>query len=471
MSKGGVKILHLMRPVLQFLPVVPTPEKRVPLRDRLIWSALVLLLFLVCSQIPLYGIRKMFGDDPMYWSRLILASNRGTLMELGIGPIITASMIVQLLAGAKILDIDQQNKEEKELLSSAQKLLAVVIALFEAFAYVFSGMYGPLSDIGAINALLIIVQLTLASVLVNLLDEILTKGYGIGSAISLFIATNVCEELFWKSFSPTKFNDEYEGAFVALFHYLWTKDSIFEALRLAFYRDQLANLNSIIATVFIFCVVNFFQGFHVNVAIHNKQVKGHVASYSIKLFYTSNMPIILQSTLISNVFFISRLLFNNFGSWKIVRLLGRFKQSGFGGQSYPVSGLVYYLSPPGTVTNMLNDPIRSVVYILFILVSCAIFSRLWIDVSGSSPKDVHTNLKNQNVTAYKGSDKILYHKLKKYITIAASFGGMCIGILSISADILGAIGSGTGILLTCNIIYEFYEEVQREQQETGESLM
>lgn len=470
MVNSGIKLLQLIKPVLAFLPTVPTPEKRVTLRDRLLWSALVLLLFLVCSQIPLFGIRKMFGDDPMYWSRLILASNRGTLMELGIGPIITASMIIQLLVGSKILEVDQSNREEKELLASAQKLLSIIIALFEAFAYVFSGMYGTLGEIGAVRALMIVIQLTLASMLVNLLDEILTKGYGIGSAISLFIATNVCEELFWKSFSPTKFNDEYEGAFIALFHYLWTKESKLEALKLAFYRDQLANLNSIIATVFIFFVVNFFQGFHSTIAIHNKQMKGHVSSYSIKLFYTSNMPIILQSTLISNLFFISRLMFNNFGQYRLVKLLGRFKQSGFGGQSYPVSGLVYYLSPPGTVTNMLNDPIRAVVYILFILISCAIFSRTWIEVSGSAPKDVLANLKDQNVTAYKGSDKMLLKKLQKKIIIAASFGGMCIGMLSISADILGAIGSGTGILLTCNIIYEFYEEVKREQAESGEAL-
>ena len=470
MAKSGIKILQLLRPALAFLPNVPTPEQRVSLRDRLLWSVLVLLLFLVCSQIPLYGIRSMFGDDPMYWSRLILASNRGTLMELGIGPIITASMIIQLLVGSKILDVDQNNKEEKELLSSAQKLLAIIIALVEAFAYVFSGMYGSLAEIGAFRALLIIVQLTLASTLVGLLDEILTKGYGIGSAISLFIATNVCEELFWKSFSPTKFNDEYEGAFIALFHYLWTKESKLEALRLAFYRDQLANLNSIIATVFIFFVVNYFQGFNVNISIHNKKSQGHRAPYSIKLFYTSNMPIILQSTLISNLFFISRLLFNKFGQYRIVKLLGRFKQSGFGGQSYPVSGLVYYLSPPGTLTNMINDPLRALLYILFILVSCAVFSRTWIEVSGSSPKDVFSNLKEQDITAYKSGDKFLKYRLYKYITIAASFGGMCIGILSISADILGAIGSGTGILLTCNIIYEFYEEVKKEQVESGESL-
>ena len=108
-------------------------------------------------------------------------------------------------------------------------------------------------------------------------------------------------------------------------------------------------------------------------------------------------------------------------------------------------------------------------YILFILVSCAVFSRTWIEVSGSSAKEVAKQLKDQNVTAYGGSDKLLYKKLNKYIPIAAYFGGVCIGLLSLVADFLGAIGSGTGILLTCGIIYEFYAEFAKEQK-SGQSI-
>jgi protein transport protein SEC61 subunit alpha len=55
---------------------------------------------LVCSQVPLYGITSSDSSDPLYWMRVILASNRGTLMELGICPIVTSGMIMQLLAGA-----------------------------------------------------------------------------------------------------------------------------------------------------------------------------------------------------------------------------------------------------------------------------------------------------------------------------------------------------------------------------------
>lgn len=91
----------------------------IPLRDKLLWTVLTLFIFLVCSQIPLYGIRDVTGDDPMYWTRVIMASNRGTLMELGIGPIVTAGMIIQLLVGAKIIKVDQKNKEDKELVNSA----------------------------------------------------------------------------------------------------------------------------------------------------------------------------------------------------------------------------------------------------------------------------------------------------------------------------------------------------------------
>lgn len=52
--------------------------------------------------------------------------------------------------------------------------------------------------------------------------------------------------------------------------------------------------------------------------------------------------------------------------------------------------------------------------------------------------------------------------LNKYIPIAAAFGGMCIGALTIIADFLGAIGSGTGILLAVTIIYQYFELFVKE---------
>jgi len=258
-SSTTTKILNIVRPAMEFIPEVPAMNTKIPMRDRIMWTVIVLLIFLVCSQVPLYGILKMGADDPLYWTRMILASNRGTLMELGISPIVNAGMIMQLLAGAKIIDIDQKNEQDKALYQGTQKLLAVLIGFFEAFAYVWSGMYGDLDQIGAFAAIMLILQLTFASVLVMLLDEILSKGYGVGSAISLFIATNVCEDILWKAFSPQSINGEYEGALIALVHGLLRKENKLYSIQQAFYRDFAPNINSILATVFIFFVVNYFQ--------------------------------------------------------------------------------------------------------------------------------------------------------------------------------------------------------------------
>jgi protein transport protein SEC61 subunit alpha len=72
------------------------------------------------------------------------------------------------------------------------------------------------------------VQLFFAGIIVICLDELLQKGYGLGSGISLFIATNICESIIWKAFSPYTIasarGSEFEGAVIALFHLLITRN-------------------------------------------------------------------------------------------------------------------------------------------------------------------------------------------------------------------------------------------------------
>merc|ERR1712157_160406 len=181
----------------------------------------------------------------------------------------------------------------------------------EAIAYVVSGMYGDLGTIGAGNALLIIMQLFIAGLIVLTLDELLQKGYGLGSGISLFIATNICETIVWKAFSPATVNTgrgtEFEGAIIALFHLLATRTDKVRGLREAFYRQNLPNLMNLLATIFVFAIVIYFQGFRVDLPIKSARYRGQQSSYPIKLFYTSNIPIILQSALVSNIY-ISQML-------------------------------------------------------------------------------------------------------------------------------------------------------------------
>jgi len=216
--------------VQHLLPEVEPPQKKQVFKDKLLWTAITLFIYLICCQIPLYGIVRQEGADPLYWLRVILASNKGTLMELGISPLVTSSMIMQLLQGAKIIEVNMGSKNDKELFQSAQKLFGLVITVGEALDYLLSGMYGPVSDLGLIKSVLIVAQLSVAGVVVLLLDELLQKGYGLGSGISLFIATNICEIILWKSFSPitirTEQGAEFEGAIIALFHFGMTKKSL-----------------------------------------------------------------------------------------------------------------------------------------------------------------------------------------------------------------------------------------------------
>jgi protein transport protein SEC61 subunit alpha len=464
-----VRFLEIIRPFMGVLPEVAQPEKTVKFQDRVLWTAVALFIFLVCCQIPVYGIRASSSSDPFYWLRVILASNKGTLMELGISPIVTSSMVMQLLSGAKIIDVDESKKEDREVFNGAQKLFGIIITIVEAVAYVASGMYGDIREIGIVTSALIVIQLFVAGIICILLDELLQKGYGLGSGISLFIACNICENIVWKSFSPTTVNTgrgvEFEGAIIALFHMLITRTDKVRALKEAFYRPNLPNITNLLATILVFLIVIYFQGFRVELPVESKRQAGQTGTYPIKLFYTSNMPIILQTALVSNLYLISQVLYKRFGGNIIVSLLGRWESPDYApqGASIPVGGLVYYLSPPHNLNEMIADPIHAIVYIAFILSTCALFSKVWINVSGASPRDVARQLKEQNMKFKSKRDVDTVHVLEKYIPIAAAFGGMCIGALTILADFLGAIGSGTGILLAVTIIYQYFELFVKEE--------
>eukprot|EP00249_Psilotum_nudum_P014722 c24966_g2_i1 orf=360-1799(-) len=466
---GGFRVLHLVRPFLSVLPEVHSADRKVPFREKVLYTAVSLFIFLVCSQLPLYGIHSATGSDPFYWMRVILASNRGTVMELGISPIVTSSLVMQLLAGSKIIEVDNSVREDRALLNGAQKLLGLMITIGEAVAYVLSGMYGDVRDLGAGNAILIIVQLCFAGIIVICLDELLQKGYGLGSGISLFIATNICENIIWKAFSPTTINSgrgaEFEGAVIALFHLLITRTDKVRALREAFYRQNLPNVTNLLATVLVFLIVVYFQGFHVVLPVRSKNARGQQGSYPIKLFYTSNMPIILQSALVSNLYFISQLLYRKYSSNFLVNLLGKWKESEFSssGQLIPVGGLVYFISPPSSLTEIISSPFHALFYLTFMLTACALFSKTWIEVSGSSARDVAKQLKEQQMVMLGHRESNLQKELNRYIPTAAAFGGMCIGALTVMADFMGAIGSGTGILLAVTIIYQYFETFEKER--------
>ncbi len=200
-------------------------------------------------------------------------------------------------------------------------------------------------------------------------------------------------------------------------------------------------------------------------------MKGYKQPYPIKLFYTSNIPIILQTAFVSNLYFFSQILAKKFRGNIIVNLLGKWQEYDMAGHSAPVGGLAYYISPPRDFVDIMRDPFHTLFYIVFVLGSCALFSKIWIDVSGSSARDVAKQLMDQDMIIEGMREESMVRYLNRYIPIAAAFGGMCIGALSIFADFMGAIGSGTGILLATTILYQYFEMIAKEKERGAETFI
>ncbi len=193
------RFLGLFKPIGRVLPEIKKPERKVSFNEKIFWTALVLIIFLVMTQVPLYGVAAS-ASDQFSSLRVIFASNRGTLMELGIGPIVTAGLILQLLAGSNIIQCDMSNSEDRGLFTSASKVFTVLLTGIQGAAYIISGMYGSIS--GPV-AIVIFFQLIATGVIVMLMDELVQKGWGLGSGISLFIMAGVAQSVVWDMFSPS----------------------------------------------------------------------------------------------------------------------------------------------------------------------------------------------------------------------------------------------------------------------------
>ncbi|CAD7922830.1 unnamed protein product [Amoebophrya sp. A25] len=466
---GGrrLKLSHYIKPLLPYIPDIAPPDRKILFQEKALYTILTLLCFLVASQIPLYGILGGNKNDPFYWMRAILAANRGSLMELGIAPIVTTSTVLQFLAGSRIVDVDQNLKEDRVVYEAAQKVCGVGFTFIQALCFVSSGMYGDPAELGGPICMALVAQLTFMGFVVVYLDELLQKGWGIGSGISLFITASICETIMWKAFSlksiTTPNGSVYEGAITSFFHQLLWSNNKLSALTEAVYRPYGANLTNIIATVVVFVIVVYFQGFRVDLAVKSQRVRGQTGSYPIRVFYTSNMPIILHSALVSNVYFFSQLVFKRFRNNFLVNMLGQWQEVDYVGEKIPVGGLAYYLSPPTGLLDFLLDPFRSVVYCSLVIVSCAVLSNLWIDISGEAPRDVAKRLRMQQLVFVGHRSEALEPVLRKYIPPAARLGGALIAVLTILADLVGCVGSGTGMLLAVNMTYQYVEQIAKEQ--------
>ncbi|MCK4285616.1 MAG: preprotein translocase subunit SecY [Candidatus Lokiarchaeota archaeon] len=476
------KFLKFFSPFIKAMPEIKNPQREVSFKEKFIWTAVVLIIYLIMSNIPLYGIQIEESTDYFYWLRVILASQRGTLTELGIGPIVTSGLIMQLLLGSKIIKVNMADPYDRALFSGAQKVLAVFLTIFNSIAYLAGGAFGNLSEIGLQGAVFIFAQLLFAGIVIILLDELLQKGWGLGSGVSLFIAAGVAGQIFWNSFSfiatPTDGGDGLpRGIVIAFFTAIFDNNPNTNVGDL-FLRGQLPSLLGIITTVGILFLIVWFESTRVEIPLTYRGYRGYKGKYPMKLLYVSNIPVILVNALYANLLFFGQLLAGPASGLRAknggpipdfwIDLIGVFGPApgggGLGTQLIPTGGLIWFLTPPLGIAQLIQYPFKAVLYLLIFIGLCILLGRVWVEVSGLAPRDIAGQIidSKMQVPGFRSSEKILERILKRYIPTLIIINGILIAVLSFFADSLGALTSGTGLLISIGIIHQYGETLAKE---------
>jgi len=468
--------IKFFTPFVRVMPEIKNPQREVAFKEKFIWTAVVLVIYIIMSNIPLYGVDLAESTDYFYWLRVILASQRGTLTELGIGPIVTSGLIMQLLLGSKMINVDMSDPYDRSMFSGTQKVMAIFLTVFNIVAYIVGGAFGRPQELGLQNVVIIFLQLLFSGIIIVLLDELLQKGWGIGSGVSLFIAAGVAGQIFWNSFSFIEAPGEGRiprGIFIAIFYVLFDEDDDTN-LDDIWIRGQLPSILGVITTVVIFIVVVWFESTRIEIPIQYRGYRGFKGKYPMKLLYVSNIPVILVNALYANILFFGQIIagpastFRGQGYDFWLDLIGTFKSEssgeGKGGYLVPTSGLIYILSPPLGIDSVIDDPLRAVIYLFIFIILCISLGKVWVEVSGLSPRDIAQQIidSGMQVPGFRSSPKIIERILKRYIPTLVIINGILIALLSFMADSLGALTSGTGLLIAIGIIHQYAESISKE---------
>ena len=455
-----------MEPLLAAMPAVKSPEGHVHFKNKLMWTFGILVLYFALTNIPVFGLSTSSQDVFLYW-RALMAGASGSIVHLGIGPIVTASIVLQLLKGADILHIDTSDTRGQVMYMGLQKILILVMIVIEAAPNLIGGFMQPDAVIATqlfggnlfIVSLLIFIQICIGGVLVFLMDEVVTK-WGIGSGVGLFIIAGISQAIVNGFINWMPLSDPYPvGFFPRLVAVVLSGANFIQYFG--------AELLAFVTTIAIFLIIVYVESTRIEIPLAHAQVRGARARFPVKLIYASVLPMILVRVLQANIQMLGMFL-SNVG----ITVLGTFN-----GQT-PISGLMWYLAPINGptqwmwwVTDLGHAPwevlLRLGIDITFMVVGGAIFALFWIKTAGLDSKDVarQIQMSGMSIPGYRRNPQVLEKYLDRYIPRVTIIGGVFIGILSVVANLFGVIGavSGTGLLLTVSITYRLYEEIASQQ--------
>jgi preprotein translocase subunit SecY len=455
--------------ILYNLPEVKHPvEKKLDFNTKLKWSFIILIAFFILANISLYGLGQNSLARFEYLAT-ILGTDFGSIISLGIGPIVMASIILQLLVGSGLINIDTTTSDGKKLFQGIQKMGVVIFIFFESIVYV---VMGGLQPVASGYAFILIFQLILGGLAIMFMDEFATK-WSLSSGTSLFIVAGVAWRLFaglFQFISPTTGIEVSQTNCLSHFSgegYVACAGKILVIIQSLVINDPtaptraLSAFAAIVATVLIFLVVVWAQNLKVEIPLSYEKIRGYSLKWPLNFFYASVIPVILVAALVANLQLFGGLLQNWLGHPTI---LGDFRN----GQA--VSGFGYWIGS----SNIVNDAItgslqtsqllQTLTHLLFYMFLSALFAVLWVKTSGMDESSQAKKILSSGlqIPGFRKDQRVLESILKRYVLPLTVMGGLAIGALSAFADFLGALTSGTAILLAVMITYQIYQTIAQQ---------
>ncbi len=439
----------------EYVPSTPKPSRKPDLSKRLLYTFLAVVAFYVMSStyaFPLSAYPHIQGVQLPTLINVIFASQSGSLTQLGIGPLVTAGLIIQILVGAKLIDLDLTDPGDRRLFTQSQKGLALLIAVVEGLGF---ALYYRLNAF--ITAALFLQFLAGALILV-VLDEAMQKGYGIGSGVSLFILAGIARTILWSIFAPVDISEvkQYYGIIpyiASLFqgHALDLDRLLFGLVSTSSGTITVPSLVGLISFFVLVIVIVYLQAMKVNIPITSHRMPGVKSGMPLQFLYVSNIPILLVGILFSDLILFYRLTSTYLAD--IPWLVNAF------------SVAIHYLNPPSSVLEVIVDPIRVGVYAATLIALAVLFGLMWVEVAGLNPSAQAENLVKSGllIPGHRSNPKAFETVLSKYIYPLAVLSSIIVASITLVADVFGVYSSGMGILLAVGILQQFYAQITYER--------
>ncbi len=445
-----------LKSALYNLPEVKHPqEKKLSFNIKLKWTLIILAVFFILANIPVYGLSAN-SLQRFEFLAIILGTEFGSIISLGIGPIVMASIILQLLVGSGILKIDLNSSEGKRYFQGLQKLGVFFFILFESAVYV---LMGGLQAVPGLTGI-VIFQLILGGLAIMLMDEVTTK-WGFGSGVSLFILAGVAWRLFaglFQFIGPSGENCLIDFSNTPCAGKVFV---IIQSLINGAPKELLLAILALLITAGVFLAVVWAQSLKVEIPLSFDRLRGYTVKWPLSFFYASVIPVILAAALVANIQLLGGLLENYIGK---ATLLGGFSQGS------PISGLAYWLGFSNIVEAVVRGSLQSTqviqlfTHLIFFMAFSALFAVFWVKTSGMDEASQAKKIMSSGlqIPGFRKDQRVLESILGRYILPLTIMGGLAVGLLAALTDSLGALTSGTAILLAVMIAYQFYQNIAQQ---------